>query len=130
MHAAYANPEGTDVALTEDDGTLRAVKPDDPILEGLEIEPFAAPSAPGAAITPREFRGRFTLAERAAVTLAASRAMEAGDAALQVFLDDLSSSQFVELGHPDLLAGMVALVAAGLLSQARADEITAPPDPA
>ncbi|WP_338662640.1 hypothetical protein VQH23_21125 [Pararoseomonas sp. SCSIO 73927] len=91
---------------------------------------FSAPPAPDPlsaprTCSPREFRERWTMDERKAVTLAASKALEAGDATLQVFLDDLSASQMVELNHPTLLAGMDAVVAAGLLTRARADAILA-----
>lgn len=71
------------------------------------------------------FRRRFTLEERAAITLAASQALERGDATLQVWLDDLSASREVDLDHPDTLAGMAALVAAELISELRAAEILA-----
>ncbi|MFC0410954.1 hypothetical protein [Roseomonas elaeocarpi] len=43
MQAVYANAEGTDVAFTDDEGVLFAVKPDDPRLDGLEIAPFVPP---------------------------------------------------------------------------------------
>jgi len=76
-------------------------------------------------ITPRAFRLRFTAEEKAALTLAASKGLEAGDASLQVFLDDLSASQEVDLDHPELRAGMDAVVAAKLMTKARAAEILA-----
>lgn len=44
--AAYANADSTDVALTRDDGTVVAVKPDDPRLEGVEIAPYAPDPVP------------------------------------------------------------------------------------
>lgn len=87
------------------------------------LSPEAPPPTPIRVITPRQFRLRFTQAERGAVTLAASQALEAGDATLQVFLDDLAASQEVELDHPDLAAGVQALVTAGLIDAARAAEI-------
>ncbi|MFC7611721.1 hypothetical protein [Teichococcus aestuarii] len=102
------------------------------VLEGWRCEagtflpplpPEAPPPTPIRVITPRQFRLRFTLAERGAITLAASRALAAGDATLQVFLDDLAASQEVELDHPDLAAGVQALVTAGLIDAARAAEI-------
>lgn len=92
------------------------------------LPPEPTPPTPIRVITARQFRERFTRAERVAITLAASQALEAGDAELQVFLDDLSASQVAELDHPDLIAGVQALVTAGLISAARAAEIlsTAP----
>ena len=99
--------------------------------EGTFIAPPEEPEPPAPrSCTPREFRQRFTIQERGALTLAASQLMEQGDPSLQVFLDDLSASQVVEMTHPDTVAGMAALVAGGLLSQERADEIltgVAPP---
>lgn len=87
----------------------------------IEVEEPATPVP--QMITPREFRLRFTLAERAALTLAASQALLQGDPSLQVFLDDLSAAQTVDLAHPEILAGMDAIVAADLISRSRADEI-------
>lgn len=87
------------------------------------LPPEVVPPAPIRVITAREFRLRFSLAERGAITLAASQALEQGDPALQVFLDDLAASQVVELDHPELAAGVEALVTAGLISAARAAEI-------
>jgi hypothetical protein len=90
---------------------------------------FQAPPAPVPVlpriITPREFRLRFTASERGALTLAASQNLLQGDPALQVFLDDLSASQAVELDHPELIAGVDAIVAAALITRARASEILA-----
>ncbi|MFT8245175.1 hypothetical protein [Roseomonas sp. BN140053] len=94
----------------------------DAALDSVGTDPPSIAS-PVRTISPREFRLRFTPAERGAVTLAASRALEADDPTLQVFLDDLAASSVVELDHPDLAAGMDALVARELLSRARADEI-------
>jgi hypothetical protein len=96
-------------------------------IDGALVVVELAPPAPvPQMITPREFRLRFTLAERAALTLAASQALLQGDPSLQVFLDDLSAAQAVDLTHPEILAGMEAIVAAALISRARADEILAP----
>ncbi|UZO91780.1 hypothetical protein [Roseomonas mucosa] len=91
---------------------------------------FVAPppaAAPGTSrtITPREFRNRFTAAEKGAITLAASRGMEADDSTLQVFLDDLTASSEVELDHPDLIAGMELLVRSGLITPGRSAAILA-----
>jgi len=96
-------------------------------IDGQLVVIEVAPPAPvPPMITPREFRLRFTLAERAALTLAASQTLLQGDPSLQVFLDDLSAAQTVDLAHPEILAGMDAIVAADLISRARADEILAP----
>lgn len=78
---------------------------------------------PPSAISPLEFRRRFSLQERSVITLAASQLLEAGNATLQVWLDDLNSAQEVHLDHPDLIAGINLLVQNNLLSSSRASEI-------
>jgi hypothetical protein len=122
MRAQFANPDGTDIWLIPEDGPWQALKPGDALLNGLEIEPF--PAAPRTC-TPREFRARFTPEEKGALTLAASKGLENDDPALQVFLDELSASQVVELDHPELAAGMDLLVSRQLLTRERADAILA-----
>lgn len=97
--------------------------------ESKKFGPQELPPAGMVAKPPmsgRDFRMRFTIDERKSLTLAASRAMEAGDATLQVFIDDLSSVPLVELDHPEIIEGVNAIVAAGLISRQRADEILTP----
>ena len=65
------------------------------------------------------FRRRFTPEERAAITLAASRGLEAGDATLQVWLDDLNSATEVRLDNPEIADALDMLVEAGLLAPER-----------
>lgn len=65
------------------------------------------------------FRRRFTPEERAAITLAASRKLEAGDATLQVWLDDLNSATEVRLDNPEIADALDMLVEAGLLAPDR-----------
>jgi hypothetical protein len=93
--------------------------------ELVDAPPPVPPPAPPRTCTPREFRLRFTTEERGALTVAASKALGAGDPSLQVFLDDLGASTVVEIDHPDLHAGMNAIVAAGLVTRERADAILA-----
>jgi hypothetical protein len=90
----------------------------------LEPEPLSPPASIRV-ITARELRERFTRDERGFITLAASRALEADDPSLQVFLDDLNAAGTVELDHPDLLAGVGLLVALKLITQRRAEQILA-----
>ena len=71
------------------------------------------------------FRRRFTPKERAVITLAASRALEAGDATLQVWLDDLSSAVENDLDHTEIDAALDMLAAAGLLAPSRKAELLA-----
>jgi hypothetical protein len=103
----------SDVVLRWDDGELVAMPVDD-----------TAPPVPRL-VTPRDFRNRFTTEERGVMTLAASRMMEGGDPGLQVFLDDLSAAHAVDLDHPEVVAGMDAIVAAGLITRTRANAILA-----
>ena len=66
-----------------------------------------APVPVPRAIPALDFRRRFTPPERAAVTLAASRALEHGDATLQVWLDDVNAALAVHLdslSHHDAFA--------------------------
>jgi hypothetical protein len=102
------------VVLRWDDGELVAVPVDD------------EPAVPvPRLVTPRDFRMRFTTEERGVMALAASRMMEGGDPGLQVFLDDLSAAHAVDLDHPEVVAGMDAIVAAGLITRTRANAILA-----
>ena len=105
---------------------------------GAEVQPgwtwngsaFAAPAPPPPLpairrIAPLAFRRRLGSAKRAAITLAAAAAMEGGDATLQVFLDDLAASRVVELDHPDTVAGVAAMQAAGLITATEAAALLA-----
>lgn len=123
-------------ALDEHRFTIGVPVPsEDPLIEaiiragGMEaIEIVDSPDAPP--VVPRTlsafaFRRRFTQAERAAITLAASAALDTGDATLQIWLDDLNSTQVVELDHPELAAGLAMLVAQNLLAAERVAEVLA-----
>lgn len=93
---------------------------------------FAAPVQPAPAALPRRlsslaFRRRLSPARRAAVTLAASAAMEQGDATLQVWLDDLNAAGVVELDDPETVAGVAAALAAGVITEAERDALLADP---
>lgn len=69
-------------------------------------------------LTRLEFRNLFTQAEKQALYTAAQSSID-----VQIFLDDLNAAQYVETTDPVTVAGLGALVSAGLLTQARADEI-------
>lgn len=88
---------------------------------------FAAPPTVRHPVTPLVLRRRFTAQERAAITLAASQGLEAGDATLQVWLDDLNSATEVDLSSPDLREGLQFLVLHGIggITQGRIDAILA-----
>lgn len=93
--------------------------------ETFSPPPAPQPGAPIRHIAPLAFRRRISAEVRAAITLAASLALEQGDATLQVFLDDLSASRFVDLDDPATEAGVAALLAATLITQEQADALLA-----
>ena len=94
-------------------------------VEVLDPPIDATPAPAPRAIPALDFRRRFTPAERAAVTLAASCALEQGDATLQVWLDDVNAALAVHLDHPEVAEGIGALVTAGLIAPERVVEILA-----
>jgi hypothetical protein len=108
---------------------------EDPLIDAItraggmdSVEIIDTPDAPPASartVSAFAFRRRFTQAERAAITLAASQALDAGDATLQVWLDDLSSTQAVELDNPELAAGLALLVEHKVIDEARVAEVLA-----
>ncbi|WP_321495645.1 hypothetical protein [uncultured Desulfobacter sp.] len=67
-------------------------------------------------LTILEFRNRFTFAEKVALK-------SSTDAGVQVFIDDLSVAQYVDLSDENLIAGMGYLVDQGLITEARSTEI-------
>ncbi|MGX9965552.1 hypothetical protein ACVFYP_19655 [Roseomonas sp. F4] len=101
------------------------------ILPGPDGAPIAQNPPPPPAPPPIRrigalaFRRRLTPARRAAITLAASVAMEAGDASIQVWLDDLAASSIVELDNAETIAGIAALLAAGVITEAERDALLA-----
>jgi hypothetical protein len=101
------------------------------ILPGPDGVPIAQDPPPPPApppircISALAFRRRLSPARRAAITLAASSAMEAGDASIQVWLDDLAAAQRVELDDAETAAGVTALLAAGLIDTAERDTLLA-----
>lgn len=71
------------------------------------------------------FRRRLAPAARSAITVAAHTAAAAGDATLQLALDDLSAARFVDLDDPEV-AGLVAtLQTAGLITTEQAAALLA-----
>jgi hypothetical protein len=96
-----------------------AVRWDGAALVAREV-PSPPPPPAIRRITPLAFRRRLVPARRAEVTLAASTALEAGDATLQTWLDDLNASRVVELDDPETVAGVAALRAAGAIAEAEA----------
>ncbi len=80
-------------------------------------------------ITRLAFRNRFTLAEKAAIELAAldnptaPMPQRQQAAALRANQADLAAATFIDLARPDTRAGVQMLEAAGLLANGRALEI-------
>jgi hypothetical protein len=79
---------------------------------------WSAPPARSGEIAPLAFIARFTAAERAAI-----RAAAAGSAELADWLDRARFARVIDLAAAETVAGMNALVAAGLLSGARRKHI-------
>ena len=71
-------------------------------------------------LTRLEFRNQFTMAEKQALYTAAQSNVD-----VQIFLDDVNAAEYIETSDAATVAGLDALVSAGLLTQARADEVLA-----
>jgi hypothetical protein len=80
----------------------------------------AAP--PWSEIAPLAFIARFTAPERAAVRAAAAASADLAD-----WLDRARFARVIDLAADETIAGMAALVAAGLLTGGRRDAILATP---
>lgn len=90
------------------------------VVDGVALH-FAAPPKPPAPRrqgTFREFMDLFTTEEQRAI---ASAAM--GNVDVKLWYDRAMGGPSLDLESPDTAAGLSALVGAGLLTQARADEI-------
>jgi hypothetical protein len=118
---ALLDGEPDDWPDLRDAGMLRPCGEEVPVGWVWDGEAFVPPAPPVGPriITPLDFRRRFTDAERAAITLAASRGLDRGDATLQVWLDDLNSATEVDMDLPEVAAALVLLVAAKLVTTAR-----------
>jgi hypothetical protein len=75
-----------------------------------------------AEIAPLAFKKRFTPAERAAI-----RAAAGSNAQLADWQESASMARLIDLADPDTIAGMAALVTAGLITAARRDAILTTP---
>jgi len=76
-------------------------------------------------LTVLAFRLRLSTERRQQITLAASQALDAGDATLQTFLDDLASSLEVELDREDVQQAVALLHQLDLLTDAERDALVA-----
>lgn len=89
---------------------------------GITVEMVADPVVPPQPliVSALAFRQLFTAAERLAITTAGMQ-----DAQIREFMDDESAAGMVSLSDPEVTAGVAALVAAGLLTQDRANQVIA-----
>ena len=92
---------------------------------GVFIAPPPAAIPQPRTISTLAFRRRFAAKELAAITLAASRTLAAGDATLQVAIDDLNSASEVHLDNPEIVGGLDMLVASGLIDAERKSALLA-----
>lgn len=109
-------PISTDIPLQELIG-MKWVDENTVIPIEIPVEPTPPPS-PRTRLSRLEFRNQFTMAEKQALYTAAQSSVD-----IQIFLDDVNAAEYVELTAQETIDGLNALVAAGLLTQARADEI-------
>ena len=88
-----------------------------------ETETFSTPdpvSTPRLRLTKREFRNKFTFAEKQAIYTAAETSVD-----IRIFLDDLMAAEYIECDNSDTVASVSALETATLIGTGRADEILA-----
>lgn len=95
-------------------------KTDEEVLALIASEQAAQVEAspPQKVITKLQFLNRFTNEELAAVYTAAKT-----NVLIEVFMDKLKLAQEVNLDDPQTVGGLQSLAAAGLLSEARAQEV-------
>lgn len=86
---------------------------------------WGGPAAPVRVIRSLAFRERLPAEKRNAVNVAAMQAAANGDGALMTFLLDQASSTETDLDDPRTQAGVAALLAARLITQAEADAMLA-----
>jgi hypothetical protein len=90
---------------------------------GIAVEevPDPPPPPPGpVVVNSRDFRLLFTQEETIAITTASMSNVQ-----LRIFLDDEAAAGEVHMDNPEVIAGIGALVSAGLITQDRADAILA-----
>lgn len=73
---------------------------------------------PATPLTKLAFMNRFTLEELAAIYTAAKT-----EVMVEVFLDKLKLAEHVDVTDPQTIAGLQALAASGLLTEARVQEV-------
>jgi hypothetical protein len=126
----YTLPDGTTVHATDQfeigdqkypPGWLLTASTADIAAAGISVQTVADPPPPRITmLSSLNFRQLFTAAEGQAITQAAQT-----NAQLRMFIDDESAAGTVDLTNPEVTTGIAMLVSAGLLAQARADQILA-----
>lgn len=130
MESAYIN-NGTVIGVREGDWSGKPgyilLANDERVIQGMGFDASKSPRfflkprpQPAPKWTAFQFLLRFTEAEREAFRVAA-----ATDSAVADFMQLCTAASQVEANHPMTIAGMDYLVAEGLLTQARADEVLA-----
>ncbi len=79
---------------------------------------LAATLTPATPLTKLAFMNRFTMEELAAIYTAAKT-----EVMVEVFLDKLKLAEHVDVTDPQTVAGLQALAASGLLTEARVQEV-------
>lgn len=129
MQVLHRRPDGSFVALVR--GLPYHVVQSDPLFAavaaaaaGLSLPPEPEPisvDTPPRALTPREFMDRLSQVRQAEITAAAM-----ASPALLLWLIRLSSAVEVDPAHPETIAGVNALRAAGAITQVEAGALLAP----
>lgn len=119
-----------DTSHTQIDGVLAVLAQQDyETMRADELAARDAKAAVGQRVTRLAFRNRFTQAEKVSLELAAiddpaaTMAQRQQAAAIRVHLADVAASSFIDLSREDTRAGVLALEAAGLLTEGRALQI-------
>jgi len=108
----------------DDDGKVVDAYPgktDEEVLAAIEATQAALttpPAVPPRVITKLAFMNRFTMEELAAIYTAAKT-----EVMVEVFMDRLKLAEYVDVTDPQTRAGLQALAASGLLTEARVQEI-------
>jgi hypothetical protein len=123
----YTLPDGTIVLVTDQfqigdekypPGWLGNAAPADISAAGIKVTTGPDPAVVAGPVSSLAFRQLFTAAERLAITTAGETVPQ-----IREFMDDESSTPSVSLSDPEVIAGIAALVTAGLLTQDRATAI-------
>ena len=95
---------------------------DEQLLESIALASTeqAAVQATVAPLSKLAFMERFTLEEMAGIYTAAKT-----NVVVEIFLDKMKLAEFIDITDANTIAGVNALVSAGLLTEARAAEILA-----